>query len=113
MIAGPSSQNVTVKLVLFYLLLLIDIIASSFIEASFSLSASTNLPHNTTFIVLCLTTQPIQLVIVVGMIVMILIMVWQTFLLRYGLLGILFKEFLVSFLIVIFVTGNHRELFSA
>lgn len=50
--------------------------------------------------------QPIQLVIVVGMIVMILIMVWQTFLLRYGLLGILFKEFLVSFLIVIFVTGS-------
>lgn len=51
MIAGPSSQNVTVKLVLFYLLLLIDTLASSFIEASFGLSASTNLPNNTTFIV--------------------------------------------------------------
>lgn len=48
---------------------------------------------------------------------MILILMWQTFLLRYGLLNILISEFFYSFLIVIIVIGikrynNHRIEFS-
>jgi hypothetical protein len=39
---------------------------------------------------------------------MILILMWQTFLLRYGLLNILISEFFYSFLIVIIVIGIKR-----
>lgn len=51
MLAGPSSQSITVKLVLFFLLLLIDIVLSSFVEASFSLKVSSDLATTTILIV--------------------------------------------------------------
>jgi hypothetical protein len=51
MLVGPSSQSIVVKLVLFYLLLLVDIVLSSFVEASFSLKATSELGVNTSFIV--------------------------------------------------------------
>lgn len=50
--------------------------------------------------------QPVQLVIAVALLIMILIMMWQTFLLRHGLLGILFREFLTNFLVAFVVTST-------
>lgn len=50
--------------------------------------------------------KPVQLVIAIALLIMILIMMWQTFLLRHGLLGILFREFLANFLVAFVVTGS-------
>jgi len=106
MLAGPSSQSITIKLVLFFLLLLIDIALSSFVEASFTLQVTSQLTTNTTLIVSTSTMQPVQLVVAIGLLIMVLIMMWQTFLLRHGLLGILFREFLTNFLVAFVVTGT-------
>jgi hypothetical protein len=51
MLAGPSSQSITIKLVMFFLLLLVDIVLSSFVEASFTLKVTSDMATNTTFIV--------------------------------------------------------------
>lgn len=46
-------------------------------------------------------SQPIQIVITAGIFIMMLIMMWQTFPLRYGLVARLFKEFKWTFFIVL------------
>lgn len=51
MLSAPSSQSITFKLIIFYILLIVDIIISSFIEASFNLTARADVATSTTFIV--------------------------------------------------------------
>jgi hypothetical protein len=51
MLSAPSSQSITFKLIIFYILLIVDIIISSFIEASFNLTARADVTTSTTFIV--------------------------------------------------------------
>lgn len=47
----PSSQNVTIKVCFTLILMLVDLIINSFVEASFSLSSESNFPTNFFFLV--------------------------------------------------------------
>ena len=46
-----AAKSITIKLVLFFLLLLVDIVLSSFVEASFNLKVTSELAINTALIV--------------------------------------------------------------
>ena len=51
------------------------------------------------------STKPIQIIVTAFIFVMVLILLWQTFPLRYGLLSILVKEFKYTFLVLVAFLG--------
>lgn len=58
-------------------------------------------------IVSSILTQPIQIALLVVIIVMVTVLIWQTFLLRYGLIKKLAEEFLAQFVVILVILGNH------
>ena len=52
--------------------------------------------------------QPIQMAITGLIFIMILILLWQTFPLRFGLISSLFRDFKWTFIIILLHIGKHR-----
>jgi hypothetical protein len=50
--------------------------------------------------------QPIQMIVTFFIFIMVLVLLWQTFPLRYGLLGVLIREFKWTFIVVIAFLGT-------
>ena len=53
-----------------------------------------------------LATQPIQILLTVFIFIMVLVLLWQTFPLRYGLLSTLLREFKWTFIILLLFLGT-------
>lgn len=115
---GVTSRGISIKLIGFYILFFLDIFLTSFIEMSFatSLSSEANIysvyalfAYN--FILICLMICfRIQISTTFLLMGGFFVLMWSTFLLRFGLLGILLKNFkwtLGTFLIYsIFIVGE-------
>lgn len=55
------------------------------------------------------STQPIQMIVTALIFIMVLVLLWQTFPLRYGLLGVLVREFKWTFVVVLAFLGTNEE----
>ena len=102
----PSSQSIVIKIIITFILVLVELIINTFVEVSFTTSLQSLFYVNYWFIVHVYLCKPIQIVLTSFIFIMILILLWETFPLRYGLIGTLFREFKYTFLVVLVFIGN-------
>jgi hypothetical protein len=99
-----SAGSVSFKLILFLLLLVLDLAISSFVEMSFATPAAFDEGQ-------AIAILAINLITCGGLVLMLYVMMWQTFLLRYGLIRVLLAEFKLTLLLslaVFLLTAGER-----
>ena len=98
---GVTSRGILIKLVLFYSIFFLDMFFTSFVEFSLKTDLSDGVDKYTVFALLAyvffyyylLICFRIQLATTFLLMAGFFVLMWSTFLLRFGLLGILLKNF--------------------